>query len=109
MVVESVEESVYMATPYDPAETVVLPCSSVANPPKSDAGHLVGQMTTTSNAPASEEGTVSGLLCFKNWMFFKSYAIGINKSWEDEYDKLWKIWLEEWPPWTYYAINLVHF
>jgi hypothetical protein len=48
-------------------------------------------------------------LCFKNLMFFKSHAIGINKSWEDEYDKLWKIWLEEWPPWTYDAINLVHF
>jgi hypothetical protein len=52
-VVESVEESVYMATPYDPAETVVLPCSSVTNPPTSEV-HLVGQMTTMSDTSAGD-------------------------------------------------------
>jgi hypothetical protein len=52
-VVESVDESIHMATPSDPADTVVLPCSSVTNPPTSEV-HLVGQMTTMSDTSAGD-------------------------------------------------------
>ena len=56
VVVESVDESVHMATPSDPAETVVLPCSS-DDPPTS-----VGQMTTLSHTSAGDLKCFSLLL-----------------------------------------------
>ena len=57
VVVESVDESVHMATLSDPAEMVLLPCSSVANLPMS-----VGQMTTLSHTSAGDLKCFSFLL-----------------------------------------------